>query len=427
MNLKRLFKKITPKKLLSFFYLILLGMVILALFIMVSFVNQQEEISLKHYQDISSSFARVAALEFNYEEDKLDSLESFSYEQLVNSDYNQDYEEILRPLMNKYDIVRVYVFRLLNEDELYINPLNPSSPPYDIKIKLEAVNDERIRHVRYETYEEVYRHDRSDEELRTNYLEQKDFARREIDSFGDFYTAYRPLYNENNEFIGYIGVETSLTSFVSNMNKLKSNVLGIAITLGCILIVILGIMIIIYRVDLSKRILEQSSFRDSTTGLYNRFIRRKLQKVLGKDTSVSYAFILIDIDEMEKINATYGRKNGDVLIKYVASVIKNQLRGSYDIPIYLGEDDFVIIIKDESVNNVTKIAKRIIDDMQQFKMFEAILSVGITLTNIDELTNNFNTAYARADAAIYEARNNKEDYQIAVRLKTEYTGEDVLL
>ena len=125
MNLKRLFKKITPKKLLSFFYLILLGMVILALFIMVSFVNQQEEISLKHYQDISSSFARVAALEFNYEEDKLDSLESFSYEQLVNSDYNQDYEEILRPLMNKYDIVRVYVFRLLNEDELYINPLNP--------------------------------------------------------------------------------------------------------------------------------------------------------------------------------------------------------------------------------------------------------------------------------------------------------------
>jgi diguanylate cyclase (GGDEF)-like protein len=329
--------------------------------------------------------------------------------------------------MNKYDIVRVYVFRLLNEDELYINPLNPSSPPYDIKIKLEAVNDERIRHVRYETYEEVYRHDRSDEELRTNYLEQKDFARREIDSFGDFYTAYRPLYNENNEFIGYIGVETSLTSFVSNMNKLKSNVLGIAITLGCILIVILGIMIIIYRVDLSKRILEQSSFRDSTTGLYNRFIRRKLQKVLGKDTSVSYAFILIDIDEMEKINATYGRKNGDVLIKYVASVIKNQLRGSYDIPIYLGEDDFVIIIKDESVNNVTKIAKRIIDDMQQFKMFEAILSVGITLTNIDELTNNFNTAYARADAAIYEARNNKEDYQIAVRLKTEYTGEDVLL
>ncbi|HHU28354.1 TPA: hypothetical protein GXZ54_04260 [bacterium] len=298
MNLKRLFKKITPKKLLSFFYLILLGMVILALFIMVSFVNQQEEISLKHYQDISSSFARVAALEFNYEEDKLDSLESFSYEQLVNSDYNQDYEEILRPLMNKYDIVRVYVFRLLNEDELYINPLNPSSPPYDIKIKLEAVNDERIRHVRYETYEEVYRHDRSDEELRTNYLEQKDFARREIDSFGDFYTAYRPLYNENNEFIGYIGVETSLTSFVSNMNKLKSNVLGIAITLGCILIVILGIMIIIYRVDLSKRILEQSSFRDSTTGLYNRFIRRKLQKVLGKDTSVSYAFILIDIDDM---------------------------------------------------------------------------------------------------------------------------------
>ena len=102
-----------------------------------------------------------------------------------------------------------------------------------------------------------------------------------------------------------------------------------------------------YRIDQSKRILEQTSFKDTNTGLYNRFIRKKANKILGKDTEVKYAFILLDIDEMAKHNATYGRKNGDILIKYVASVIKNQLRGEFDIPIYLGEDDFVIIVKEE--------------------------------------------------------------------------------
>ena len=66
--------------------------------------------------------------------------------------------------------------------------------------------------------------------------------------------------------------------------------------------------------------------------------------------------------------------------------------------------------------------------MQLFKMFDADLSIGITLSDINELMNNFNSAFARADAAIYEARTLPAgEYQIAVKLKSEVSDKDVLL
>ena len=54
------------------------------------------------------------------------------------SNYNKQYENTLRPLMNKYDIVRVYAFRLLESNELYVDPFTPNHDPYDIKITLES-------------------------------------------------------------------------------------------------------------------------------------------------------------------------------------------------------------------------------------------------------------------------------------------------
>lgn len=428
MGFKRFLKSLNFKKILIILYIILLGLNSFGLFMVISFVNNLDSMSLNFYKDKSSSFAKVAQLSFDYDKTKLKSLESFTYEQLVTSNYNKQYENTLRPLMNKYDIVRVYAFRLLESNELYVDPFTPNADPYDIKITLESVNDERVRQVRYEVYDEVYRHNRSDEELRTAYLERKDFTRRERTSFNEYFITYSPLYDDNGDFVAYLGVEVSLSSYYANMSKVKSVVIGISIVVGFTLIVILAIIMNSYRIDQSKRILEQTSFKDTNTGLYNRFIRRKLDKILGKDTEVKYAFILLDIDEMAKHNATYGRKNGDILIKYVASVVKNQLRGEFDIPIYLGEDDFVIIVKENIVDNVVRICKRIIDDMQLFKMFDADLSIGITLSDINELMNNFNSAFARADAAIYEARTLPAgEYQIAVKLKSEVSDKDVLL
>jgi diguanylate cyclase (GGDEF)-like protein len=335
----------------------------------------------------------------------------------------------LRPSMSEYKIERVFVYRILETTEYkyYANESEikeygyTSTTPLDMKYLLEATVDDKVRSVRFDTNNDRYRYDFFDTDLKTKYESSDSFIRRESDKWGDYIETQQKIYDESNNLIGYIGVEINLVHYYDSVNQVYAITFGMLAVIAIILVLVLLILINTLKINQKKRIMDQSSFKDTFTGLYNRYIRRKFYKIFGNDAKSDYAFVLIDIDNMAKLNTMYGHKNGDELIKYVAKVIKNQLRGEYDLPIYLGEDDFVIIIKDENIETIIKIAKRIITDVKQFKLFEEVnLSIGITTAKIKELNDNFNVVFSRADAAIYEAKLSEEEFKIVTRIRVDY-------
>jgi diguanylate cyclase (GGDEF)-like protein len=395
-------------------------------------IDRYKSAEFKSYENTAVLFANALNSDFKYTTSQFDLLEDFSYEQFLQSDLNQQFETKLRPEMAKYKIERVFIYRLLSENE-YKYFANESeikeynyteNTPLDMKLLLEATVDDNVRLVRYDYNNDRYRYDFFDEDLKTQFATNDKILRNEVDKWGNRLIAHQKLYDDNHNLIGYLGVEINMVHYFDSVNQIYSITIGMLVVVGIILLLILLIILNTLKENKRKKILDQSSFKDSFTGLYNRYIRRKFKNIFGNDLKSTYAFMLIDIDNMAKINNLYGHKNGDELIKYVARVIKNQLRGEFDLPIYLGEDDFVVIIRDETIDVVMRIAKRIISETKQFKIFEdTSLSIGITTANIKELNDYFNVVFSRADAAIYEAKHSTSEYKIATRYKLESNNE----
>lgn len=104
----------------------------------------------------------------------------------------------------------------------------------------------------------------------------------------------------------------------------------------------------------------EESITDALTGLYNR---KKLEQELGnyqKDNQkfLSSGLIMLDIDFFKKYNDTYGHAAGDIILKKVASIIKESVRDK-DTVIRYGGEEFLIILKNINHSTVESIAERI--------------------------------------------------------------------
>ena len=67
-----------------------------------------------------------------------------------------------------------------------------------------------------------------------------------------------------------------------------------------------------------------SSVMDGLTGLYNKnYFKKKVEEyVLNKNAN---ALVFIDIDNFKKLNDTKGHHVGDVMLKFAAALLKDNL------------------------------------------------------------------------------------------------------
>ncbi|MBN2782946.1 MAG: GGDEF domain-containing protein, partial [Campylobacterales bacterium] len=101
-------------------------------------------------------------------------------------------------------------------------------------------------------------------------------------------------------------------------------------------------------------ILEQSSLKDSLTGLFNR---RYLENITS-DTTRRYVLFMIDIDHFKKVNDTYGHDVGDKVIVGLSEFLKKSIKGS-DVAIRYGGEEFMVILYNISKNDALRIAENI--------------------------------------------------------------------
>lgn len=154
-------------------------------------------------------------------------------------------------------------------------------------------------------------------------------------------------------------------------------------------------------------ILTDASNTDPLTKLYNRrFLNNEfIQTIITGTQHNTLTLLLVDLDHFKKVNDSYGHTVGDNMIKYMADVIRGEIR-EQDYAFRYGGEEFLVVL-DCNREMAYKVAERIRRDFSE-SIFE-VEGVNIpksTSIGLFELPTGmaFEKAIDIADKALYKAK-----------------------
>ena len=159
--------------------------------------------------------------------------------------------------------------------------------------------------------------------------------------------------------------------------------------------------------------LKQQALRDPLTRLYNRqffdeTMAREVQRCARNALPIGVIFF--DADRFKQVNDSLGHAFGDEVLKRIAAVAAENIRGS-DVLARYGGEEFVILVGQPSEKGLEKLAERIRSGVESseilFQHHRACItvSVGAALTIPDRSGLSDGSDLVRAaDQAMYEAK-----------------------
>ena len=164
-----------------------------------------------------------------------------------------------------------------------------------------------------------------------------------------------------------------------------------------------------YIANLRIRIKRMAS-HDDLTNVYNRreaFEILSREKAFSDRSGIPFSVCMIDLDNFKQINDTYGHLVGDTVLRAVAGVFKENIRGEDYVARYGGEEFVVIFVNFECRNGNESCVQRLLAVTEGLRFPEisqslrVTASLGVTayrpLESIDALIS-------RADKALYDAK-----------------------
>ena len=158
--------------------------------------------------------------------------------------------------------------------------------------------------------------------------------------------------------------------------------------------------------DLFQAVREQA-ITDGLTGLYNR---RYFEEYISKEVTRSlrqnqpFSVIGIDLDFLKKINDKYGHAYGDMAIKTVADVLKNNAR-SIDVAARMGGEEFNILLPGIDSKGASTAAERIRKAIEE-KELDTIghITASIGVATFLEHSDNLEDLLELTDQAMYQSK-----------------------
>jgi putative two-component system response regulator len=146
------------------------------------------------------------------------------------------------------------------------------------------------------------------------------------------------------------------------------------------------------------------TFTDRLTGLYNNgFFQISLEYALKRferyDNKFSIA--LIDVDSFSHFNMSHGPLEGDLLLKEVAGIIKNNCR-DVDLAARYAGNLFAVIVTESNSQQAQAAAERIRHDVE--KKFEGASTVSIGLACCPDDATNSRLLINKANEALTKAK-----------------------
>lgn len=158
--------------------------------------------------------------------------------------------------------------------------------------------------------------------------------------------------------------------------------------------------------------LQQDANYDPLSGVYNRRAFNVLaQQSFGLSVrhQQNLSILMCDIDFFKNVNDTYGHACGDEVIKMVANKVLSSIRET-DIVARFGGEEFVVLLpytsEQEALNVAEKIRKNVEQSEVEFQTTNIQVTISIGVSGRYSQDKNLESAIARADDALYMAKNN---------------------
>ncbi|WP_449438199.1 GGDEF domain-containing protein [Pseudomonas migulae] len=128
---------------------------------------------------------------------------------------------------------------------------------------------------------------------------------------------------------------------------------------------------------------------------------------LARQQGAPLAFLLLDIDDFKMINDTYGHPEGDNVLQHIAETGREALRRG-DVFGRIGGEEFAAVFPGCAPDMAMQVAERLQREIQRLTFSHDQQTFGITvsqgLTSLTAEDESIESLFARADAAMYEAK-----------------------
>ena len=172
-----------------------------------------------------------------------------------------------------------------------------------------------------------------------------------------------------------------------------------------------GVLVGIADVTEQQRIQEELRYlstHDALTGVYNRTYFEAEMNRLQKGRRFPVSIIMLDTDELKRINDTYGHAEGDQLLQTVARLVQDVLRAE-EVFARIGGDEFAVLLPRAEANTGHQVIARIKAQLEKHASEngdERIkISIGLGVANEQE---DLTQALKRADANMYADKNDRK-------------------
>ena len=178
----------------------------------------------------------------------------------------------------------------------------------------------------------------------------------------------------------------------------------------------------------SLKLAEQHSNTDALTGLANRraleeFVRSA--QITSMETGEPLSILMIDIDHFKKFNDSFGHQVGDQVLRLVAKVLQENVRGD-DLAARYGGEELMAVLPGTAVEICAEIAERIRRRISEARLTrratgEEISSVTVSIGVAQfRLAESAEMMIERCDRALYQAKRSGRNRTIT---ESEIAGE----
>ena len=149
------------------------------------------------------------------------------------------------------------------------------------------------------------------------------------------------------------------------------------------------------------RRLDNAAQTDGLTGLWNHaaFWRRlQAEDARARRLETPYSVLMIDVDHFKALNDKDGHQAGDAVLRRLADILSNRIRGM-DVLARYGGEEFAILLPDTAQEDAANLAEKL-------RRLLAVASINVSIGVADnaDLQAMPDDVVGAADAALYDAK-----------------------
>lgn len=206
---------------------------------------------------------------------------------------------------------------------------------------------------------------------------------------------------------GYVLITRAFTA------SFDPHALQIAVFLGGMLFGFALTMALVLLIFREKELhMREIAVRDALTGLYNRYAlsdASNLEFELAQRDDTPLSLLAIDLDHFKSINDRHGHATGDLVLREVSELIRQELR-NHDRIYRIGGEEFLVLLPATDLHAASALAERLRKRIEASMLpmatgdqrVQVTASFGVAQANPER--ESWDHALLRADQALYRAK-----------------------